>query len=55
MDAARTAMRLGAENVYVVYRRSESELPARLEEIHHAKEEGIIFKFLTLPKNIRKR
>ena len=52
MDAARTAMRLGAENVYVVYRRSESELPARLEEIHHAKEEGIIFKFLTLPKKI---
>ena len=52
MDAARTAMRLGAENVYVVYRRSESELPARLEEIDHAKEEGIIFNFLTLPKKI---
>ena len=52
MDAARTAVRLGAEKVYIVYRRSESELPARLEEIHHAKEEGIIFKFLTLPKKI---
>lgn len=49
MDAARCAKRLGAKNVYIVYRRSEKELPARLEEIHHAKEEGIIFKFLTAP------
>ena len=43
MDAARTAKRLGAKNVYIVYRRSETEMPARLEEIHHAKEEGIEF------------
>jgi glutamate synthase (NADPH/NADH) small chain len=49
MDAARTAKRLGAKNVYIVYRRSEQEAPARKEEIHHAKEEGIIFKFLTNP------
>jgi glutamate synthase (NADPH) small chain len=51
MDAARTAKRLGAE-VYVVYRRSEDELPARVEEVHHAKEEGIIFKVLTNPTEI---
>ena len=49
MDAARTAKRLGAEEVYIVCRRSEEEAPARLEEIHHAKEEGIIFKFLNNP------
>ncbi|MEG6584033.1 NADPH-dependent glutamate synthase [Dendrosporobacter sp. 1207_IL3150] len=49
MDAARTALRLGADNVYIVYRRSEAELPARLEEIHHAKEEGIEFQLLTNP------
>ena len=49
MDAARTAKRLGAENVYIVYRRSEEEMPARNEEIHHAKEEGIIFKLLNNP------
>ncbi len=49
MDAARTAKRLGAEEVYIVYRRSEEEAPARLEELHHAKEEGIIFKFLNNP------
>ena len=49
MDAARTAKRLGAENVYIVYRRSEEEAPARLEELHHAKEEGNIFKFLNNP------
>lgn len=49
MDAARTAKRLGAENVYIVYRRSREEAPARAEEIHHAEEEGIIFKFLTNP------
>ena len=49
MDAARCAMRLGAEHVSIVYRRSESEMPARLEEIHHAKEEGIEFKLLTNP------
>ncbi|UZQ86134.1 NADPH-dependent glutamate synthase [Thermoclostridium stercorarium] len=52
MDAARSAKRLGAENVYIVYRRSEAEMPARLEEIHHAKDEGIIFKFLTNPVRI---
>lgn len=51
MDAARTALRLGAE-VHVVYRRSEAELPARVEEVHHAKEEGIIFNLLTNPKEI---
>ncbi|MDD6057500.1 MAG: FAD-dependent oxidoreductase, partial [Clostridiales bacterium] len=51
MDAARTARRLGAE-VHVVYRRSEAELPARLEEIHHAKEEGIIFDVLQNPVEI---
>ncbi len=52
MDAARCAKRMGAEEVYIVYRRGESELPARLEEIHHAKEEGIIFKFLTAPLEV---
>jgi len=52
MDAARSAKRLGAEKVYIIYRRSEVELPARLEEVHHAKEEGIIFKLLTNPKQI---
>ena len=51
MDAARTALRLGAE-VHVVYRRSEAELPARAEEVHHAKEEGIIFDLLTNPTEI---
>ena len=51
MDAARTALRLGAE-VHIVYRRSEEELPARVEEVHHAKEEGIIFDLLTNPKEI---
>lgn len=51
MDAARTALRLGAE-VHIVYRRSESELPARVEEIHHAKEEGVIFDLLTNPVEI---
>ena len=52
MDAARCAKRMGAE-VYIVYRRTEKELPARLEEIEHAKEEGIIFKFLTNPIEIK--
>lgn len=51
MDAARTALRLGAE-VHVVYRRSEAELPARAEEVHHAKEEGIIFDLLSNPIEI---
>ena len=51
MDAARTAVRLGAKT-YIVYRRSEAELPARVEEVHHAKEEGIEFKLLTNPKEI---
>ena len=49
MDAARCAKRMGAEEVYIVYRRGEEEMPARLEEIHHAKEEGVIFRFLTAP------
>ncbi len=52
MDAARCAKRLGAENVYIVYRRGEEEMPARREEIEHAKEEGIIFKNLTNPVQI---
>lgn len=52
MDAARTAKRLGAENVYIVYRRGEDEVPARQEEVHHAKEEGIIFKLLNNPCEI---
>ncbi len=51
MDAARSALRMGAENVYIVYRRSEEEMPARREEIHHAKEEGV--QFLTLQNPIR--
>ena len=51
MDAARTALRLGAET-YIVYRRSEAELPARVEEVHHAKEEGVQFHLLTNPKEI---
>ena len=51
MDAARTALRLGAET-HIVYRRSEEELPARVEEVHHAKEEGIIFNLLTNPVEI---
>ena len=51
MDAARTALRLGAE-VHIVYRRSEAELPARAEEVHHAKEEGIVFDLLTNPVRI---
>jgi glutamate synthase (NADPH) small chain len=52
MDAARTALRLGAENVYIVYRRSMDELPARGEEVHHAEEEGVQFKILTNPTKI---
>ena len=52
MDAARCAKRMGADEVYIVYRRSEKELPARLEEIHHAKEEGVVFKFLTAPLEV---
>ncbi len=54
MDAARAAKRLGAENVIVVYRRTEKEMPARVEEVHHAKEEGIEFHFLTNPLEIIK-
>ena len=49
MDSARTALRLGADNVHIVYRRSKTELPARAEEAHHAEEEGVQFKFLTAP------
>ncbi|ONI38520.1 glutamate synthase (NADPH), homotetrameric [Candidatus Epulonipiscium fishelsonii] len=52
MDAARTAKRLGAKEVYIIYRRGENELPARIEEVHHAKEEGIIFKLLCNPVEI---
>lgn len=52
MDAARCALRIGAEEVYIVYRRGEEEMPARLEEIHHAKEEGVVFKLLTNPTEI---
>mgnify|MGYP000925109897 CR=1 FL=1 len=52
MDAARSAKRLGAKEVYIIYRRSEGEMPARVEEVHHAKEEGIIFKLLTNPRKI---
>lgn len=52
MDCARTALRLGAEEVYIVYRRSMEELPARIEEVHHAEEEGVIFNILTNPTKI---
>jgi glutamate synthase (NADPH/NADH) small chain len=52
MDSARTAVRLGAEKVYLVYRRSEKEMPARIEEVHHAKEEGVEFHVLQSPKRI---
>lgn len=52
MDAARCAKRLGADTVYIVYRRSEEEMPARKEEVHHAKEEGIVFKMLTNPVEV---
>ena len=52
MDAARTALRLGADKVYIVYRRSMDELPARKEEVEHAEEEGIIFKLLCNPTEI---
>lgn len=52
MDAARTSVRVGFETVYIIYRRTEKELPARLEEIRHAKEEGVIFKFLMAPVEI---
>jgi glutamate synthase (NADPH/NADH) small chain len=52
MDSARTAIRLGAEKVYLVYRRSEKEMPARVEEVHHAKEEGIDFHVLENPKRV---
>jgi len=51
MDCARTSLRLGAEKSYIIYRRSEKEMPARNEEIHHAEEEGVIFKLLTTPVN----
>jgi len=52
MDSARTAVRLGAEKVYLIYRRTEAEMPARVEEVHHAKEEGIEFHLLQNPKRI---
>jgi glutamate synthase (NADPH/NADH) small chain len=49
MDSVRTSLRLGAKNAYIVYRRSRNEMPARIEEIHHAEQEGVQFKFLTNP------
>lgn len=52
MDSARTALRLGAEKVYLIYRRTEAEMPARVEEVHHAKEEGVEFHLLQNPKRI---
>jgi glutamate synthase (NADPH/NADH) small chain len=52
MDAARTALRLGADEVHIVYRRSRSEMPARLEEVENAEEEGVIFDYLTLPTKL---
>jgi glutamate synthase (NADPH/NADH) small chain len=52
MDSARTALRMGAEKVYVVYRRTEKEMPARVEEVIHAKEEGVEFHFLENAKSI---
>jgi glutamate synthase (NADPH/NADH) small chain len=52
MDSARTALRLGAKNVYLVYRRSREEMPARLEEVHHAEEEGVRFRLLNAPVEI---
>ena len=52
MDAARSAKRLGAENVYIIYRRGKEELPARAEEVHHAEEEGVIFKLLQNPTKL---
>ena len=52
LDSARTALRLGAEKVSIVYRRSRAEMPARAEEITHAEEEGVVFKYLTLPQRI---
>ncbi len=52
MDAARTALRLGAEHVYIIYRRAEEQMPARREEIHHAKEEGVEFNLLCNPVRI---
>jgi glutamate synthase (NADPH/NADH) small chain len=52
MDSARTAVRLGAEKVYLIYRRTEKEMPARIEEVHHAKEEGVEFHILQSPKRV---
>ncbi|MFN2225432.1 MAG: FAD-dependent oxidoreductase, partial [Anaerolineae bacterium] len=52
MDSARSALRLGADEVHIIYRRSHEEVPARAEEVHHAEEEGIIFDFLTNPVEI---
>jgi glutamate synthase (NADPH/NADH) small chain len=49
MDSVRTALRLGAENAYIIYRRTEVEMPARKEEVHHARQEGVQFKLLTAP------
>ena len=55
MDAARTAVRLGADEVHIIYRRTMDEMPARVEEVHHAQEEGVIFDLLTNPVTDRRR
>ena len=55
MDSVRTALRLGAENAFIIYRRTEVEMPARKEEVHHAKEEGVQFKMLTNPRGVCRR
>jgi len=55
MDSVRTALRLGADNAYIIYRRSKKEMPARIEEVHHAEEEGVQFNFLTNPHRIHRR
>ena len=55
MDAVRTALRLGARTATLVYRRSEAEMPARLEEVHHAKQEGVEFRMLTNPDGVHRR
>jgi glutamate synthase (NADPH/NADH) small chain len=52
MDAVRTARRLGAEKAYLIYRRSREEMPARIEEVHHAEQEGIKFELLTNPVEV---
>ena len=55
LDAIRSALRLGARKAYVIYRRSDAEMPARAEEVHHARQEGIDFQMLTAPVEFRLR